>query len=449
MVNVALPSIMRSFGSSLPQTEWVVLMYLLTITVSLLFWGRLADQFGKSTVYLLGMMVFTLGSFACYLSVTLGQLVFFRFIQALGAAMMMATGPAIIKMVFPVGQLGKALGFIGVATSVGLLLGPVISGILIHHFSWRGMFLVTVPVSFVAFLYGWLRLRSVLVEKESRKDVLAIDWLGMLLWAALVSSVVLLSTLHADTDPYVFVGAVPFFLLLGTLFVKVELKQKSPIFPLSLFRRRFYSIAMFCAALSFAVLFVVLILMPFYLDYILGLSPQKIGFVMMAVPLAVFIVAPLSGILYDRIGARVLTTGGLALAALSLLLICFLTKDSSPMDVALRLMLLGCGQALFLSPNSADVLNTISSKQAGIASGMLATARNLGMLLGVTMAGLLFGLLFTHLSGNSDLRAFHPGQAGFFMQALKITFALTAGLSLCGAVLSGLRHPVAAAPKKS
>lgn len=119
------------------------------------------------------------------------------------------------------------------------------------------------------------------------------------------------------------------------------------------------------------------------------------------------------------------------------------------MDVALRLMLLGCGQALFLSPNSADVLNAISSEKAGVASGMLATARNLGMLLGVTMAGLLFGFLFTHLSGGGDLKEFQPGQAGFFMQALKLTFALTAVLSLCGAVLSGLRHPVAAAPKKS
>jgi len=448
MVNVALPSIMRSFGSSLPQTEWVVLMYLLTITVSLLLWGRLADHYGKSTVYLVGMMTFTVGALACYLSATLGQLVFFRFIQALGAAMMMATGPAIIKMTFPVGQLGKALGFIGIATSVGLLIGPVVSGVLIHHFSWRELFLVTVPVSFIAFLFGWFRLRSVLVEEERPKGVLAIDWWGMLLWAALVSSVVLFSTLHVHTDQYILLGAVPLFLLLGIFFVKVELKQKAPIFPLSLFQKRFYSIAMFCASLSFAVLFVVLILMPFYLDYILGLSPQQIGFVMMAVPLSVFIVAPLSGILYDRIGARFLTTSGLALAALSLLLICFLTEDSSPMDVALRLVLLGCGQALFLSPNSADVLNTISSEQAGIASGMLATARNLGMLLGVTMAGLLFGFLFTHLSGGFDLKEFQPRMAGYFMEALQVTFALTAVLSLCGAVLSGLRPPAAAVQKK-
>ena len=132
MINVALPSIMRSFGTTLPQTEWVVLIYLLTITASLLFWGRVADQVGLIPIYLSGMLVFTIGSLACYLSATLLQLVLFRFLQAIGASMMMATGPAIIKMVFPLGQLGMALGLVGVATSIGLMTGPVISGLLIH-----------------------------------------------------------------------------------------------------------------------------------------------------------------------------------------------------------------------------------------------------------------------------------------------------------------------------
>lgn len=441
MLNVALPSIMRSFGSSLPQTEWVVLMYLLTITVSLLFWGRLADQFGKGSVYLLGMMIFTVGSMACYLAMTLGQLILFRFFQASGAAMMMATGPAILKMVFPAGQLGMGLGFVGIATSVGLMLGPVISGSLIQHYSWREIFLVTVPVSFITFVGGWFRLRPLLARGERRKIVVAIDGWGMLLWAILVSTVVILATVHQEANATLLVAAVPFVLLLGILFIKIELRQKIPLFPIALFREWFFSIAMFCAALSFAVLFVVLILIPFYLDYILGLSPQQIGLVMMAVPLAVFLVAPFSGMLYDRIGARFLTTAGLSLAAISLILICFLTEDSMATDVAWRLMLLGGGQALFLSPNSAEVLKNVKSEQAGISSGMLATARNLGMLSGVTLAGTLFGFFFSHLSGGFDLKQFQPQQAGAFMGALKITFAITALLSLVGAILSGFRRP--------
>lgn len=440
MTNVALPSIMRSFGSSLAQTEWVVLTYLLTITVTLLFWGRFADQHGKSTVYLLGMIVFAAGSFACYLASSLLQLCFFRFVQATGAAMMMATGPAIIKMVFPVEKLGMALGFVGIATSTGLLLGPVISGFLIHKYSWPSIFLVTVPVSLLAFLWGWIRLRPRCEGIEKEENRYPADWLGMILWTFLVSTVVMLSTLHGEAGLTVFMGGGCVLILLAGLFWKVELRKEMPLFPLALFANRSYSIAMFCAALSFAVLFVVLILMPFYMDYILDLSTQKIGLVMMSVPLSVFLVSPLSGMLFDRIGARLLTTSGLGLASVSLFSICLLTENSSSFDVVWRLALLGCGQALFLSPNSAEVLASVNREEVGISSGLLATARNLGMLFGVSLAGLLFAVLFNRFSGGYELKQFQAEQAGSFMAALTVTFAVTAVLSIIGAVLSGLRQ---------
>ena len=134
MVNVALPTIMRSFTTTLAQTEWVALIYLLTITITLLIWGRLSDRLGKGKMYLLGMLLFSIGSVLCYLSSSLSMLIFCRFIQACGASMMMSSGPAIIKMVFPLHQLGRALGLVGIATSIGLMSGPVVSGFLIHFF---------------------------------------------------------------------------------------------------------------------------------------------------------------------------------------------------------------------------------------------------------------------------------------------------------------------------
>ncbi len=440
MINVALPSIMRSFGTTLPQTEWVVLMYLLTITISLLFWGRMADRVGKGSVYLLGMLVFTVGSMACFLSATLWQLVFFRFLQALGAAMMMATGPAIIKRVFPAGQLGLALGLIGIATSVGLMSGPVISGFLIHAYSWRVIFLVTVPVSLTFFVIGWIFLLPLLPSRNQREGQhVPFDWSGMFLWTGMITLAVMLSTHHTGFSGKVLLLEGGLFFLFLTLFVRVELQQQAPLFPLSLFRIRSYGIAIFCAALSFTVLFVVLILMPFYLDYILGLSVERIGFVMMAVPVSVFIVSPLSGYLYDRIGARLLTTSGLGLTAFALLLLCFLAVDSSAPGVAWRLMLLGAGQALFLSPNSASVLKKVRPDQTGVSSGMLATARNFGMLAGVSLAGLVFGIIFSSLSGGLDLKHFQQNQVQNFMHALQFTLSLTAVLSIFGAILSGLR----------
>lgn len=439
MINVALPSIMRSFGSSLPQAEWVVLIYLLTITAFLLFWGRIADRVGLLSVYLVGMLVFSIGSVACYLSTSLFQLILFRFLQAMGASMMMATGPAIIKSVFPLGQLGTALGLIGIATSIGLMTGPVVSGILIHSYSWRAIFLVTVPVSLFVYIYGWLSLKSLFPVKHDKISEFSFDWAGMLLWTGMITMVVLFSTHHVGTSArillYEGIVIIGFLILL----IKMELRQQAPLFPLSLFRSRPFAIAMFCAALSFAVLFVVLILMPFYLDFVLELSAKQIGFVMMAVPISVFIVSPLSGFFYDRIGARFLTTSGLTIAAFGLLSLCFLSELSSAMSVAWRLAVLGCGQALFLSPNSATVLENVGPEQTGVSSGMLATARNLGMLIGVSVAGLLFGMIFYRLSDGLDLKQYSPDQVQNFMVALKITFSITAVFSLFGAILSSLR----------
>src|SRR5665647_83023 len=192
MVDVALPTIMRSFATTLAQTEWVALIYLLTITVTLLIWGRLSDRLGKAKIYLLGMLVFTVGSVACYLAPTLSVLIVCRFIQACGASMMMSSGPAIVKMVFPVHQLGRALGLIGIATSIGLMSGPVISGFLIQFYSWRALFLVTVPVSLICFGVGWFWLLPAIPPPAAHSlQKTDFDWAGLLIWTLLIVLTVL------------------------------------------------------------------------------------------------------------------------------------------------------------------------------------------------------------------------------------------------------------------
>ena len=144
MLNVALPSIMEAFGSPLALTEWVIIIYLLTITIMLLFWGHLSIRFGADRIYNLGLLIFSIGSLLCFLSTGIHPLIFCRFVQAMGASMMMAMGPALIKSVLPAEQLGRGLGQIGIATSMGLMAGPVISGLLIHWSHWRFIFLITV-----------------------------------------------------------------------------------------------------------------------------------------------------------------------------------------------------------------------------------------------------------------------------------------------------------------
>lgn len=455
MVNVALPVVMRTFHCSLALTEWVILVYLLTITVLLLFWGKLCSIVGCGRVYSQGMLVFTIGSFLCGIAPSVSTLILFRFIQGLGASMMMATGPALIKSIFPVDRLGRGLGLIGVSTSLGLMTGPVLSGLLIHWLHWRAIFWVTVPVGLYFSIAGRTALTSLPVENNSGPKLSFANLLrrnnsdrtGAFLWAGVVSLTVLMVTHAASVSSAgglmtstVFSAGSVFLAVCWICFLWYERRQPAPFFPLALFGKRFFSMAVLSSMFSFAVLFIVLILTPFYLDRILGLTPDRIGYVMMAVPLCVFIVSPIAGRLHDLIGARIVATGGLLCCFSSLLWLTTLTAESSALDIASRLALLGFGQAMFLSPNSASALAGVPEDQVGVTASMLATARNFGMLTGASLAGLLFSLHFAAVTGGLDMKDFNPSLAGEFIFSLKRTFQYALVISSAAVLVSWLRQ---------
>jgi MFS family permease len=386
----------------------------------------------------------------CTTAPSIGLLILFRLVQGLGASMMMATGPALVRAVFPREHLGRGLGLVGVATSLGLMSGPAVSGLLLKWVHWRAIFLVTVPAALLVYLYGR---RDLLAQAPGpRPDTeirqrQAFDLTGALLWAGSVILTFLLIT-HA-TSYCCGWGSAPAALFWSgavltaggwLLFLRNEQRCVVPILPLPLFRQRFFAMAMISSTLSFAVLFFALILIPFYLDRIIGLAPDRIGYVMMSLPLTVFVVAPVAGRLHDRLGARIVATGGLGCCLLGILLLAGLSADSSPPAVAWRLALLGFGQAMFLSPNSASALAGVSDDLAGLTASLLATARNFGMLTGTALAGLSFALHFGAATGGLDLKDFVPAAAPAFMQAMTRSFLYAAGLSALAVTASLLRQ---------
>jgi EmrB/QacA subfamily drug resistance transporter len=453
-VNVALPALMRSFHSSLALTEWVVQVYLLTVTVLLVFWGRLCGRWGCGPVYTRGLLVFTAGSLLCGLAPSAWLLICCRFIQALGASMMMAAGPALIRSVFPAERLGRGLGLIGIATSLGLMTGPVLGGLLLRWLHWRAIFWVTVPVGMFFFAYSRNNLACLRQGPNPGQGcgngrlsgTRTFDLAGALLWAGSVTLAVLLAT-HATwvSGDNGALGSAMFWsgtVVMGCmwlLFFWRERRAAHPILPLPLFRQRFFASAVCSSALSFAVLFVVMILVPFYLDKILRLPPDRLGYVMMSLPLTVFLVSPAAGGLHDRIGARIVATAGLLCCLAGILLLGGLTTDSSALFVAGCLALMGFGQAMFLAPNSASVLARVSEEQAGLAASLLATARNFGMLAGTALAGLSFALHFAGATGGLDMRDFVPAAAPAFMTALRSTFWYGAVLALAAVAVSWQR----------
>jgi EmrB/QacA subfamily drug resistance transporter len=438
MINVALPSIMRSFSSSLPLSQLVVLVYLATVTTSLVLWGYMSDTWGKGVLYLRGMLIFSGASLGCSLVGSLTQLIILRCVQGAGAAMMMSSGPALIKMVFPVNQLGSGLGLIGLATSCGLMCGPVVSGLLIRYFSWRAIFLISLPFSLIMLVVGHYYLLPCLVEQKRPKGK-TYDWRGFFLWGALVVLFVGLISLHEILNAGQLLICIVSFLAIFFLFWWYERRTADPLFPFALFHEKYFSTATITAALSFAVLFMILLLVPFYLDYILRMPAERIGLLMLAVPSSLVIVSPLSGWLFDRIGARVLTTFGLGVSCLASLSMIGLQTSSNELEIASKLSLLGAGQAIFLSPNNASMLSQVDERYTGIASGILATARNLGMLIGAGMSGLAFSLLFSISSGGGSLQSFQMVQSAAFLLALHWTFGLAAFIAGIACILSSMR----------
>lgn len=438
MVNIALPAIMAEFGSPLHKTEWVVMSYLLTTSTTLLVWGHFSDRLGRNRFYGFGFLVFGVGSLFCALAPTLNLLITARFLQALGAAVLMANGPALIRQAFPPGKLGRGMGFVGIPVSLGLMSGPVIGGYLIEFFSWRALFLLSLPV---CFLFAVLSRFVLPATPSTGASTRKFDWAGSTLWALLLAAVSFFLT-HALSTGISWPMATLFIaviLFVGIVFIRVEAMAADPVFPLALLKKSFFFIGVMSALLSFLILFAVLILIPFYLDRVLGLSASRTGLVMLTIPLTVLLVAPLAGWLSDYLGAKLLSTLGLACSCFGLLLLALLTPQTSPWGVAVRLMFLGIGQAMFLSPNSASVLGRLGNKNSGTAAALLATARNLGMMLGVALAGMAFSFFFRLTSGGYDLRHYEGHMAESFCQALQPTFLLFLGAGLFAVHLSWQR----------
>ena len=440
MVNIALPSIMREFQAPLHKTEWVVMAYLLTTSSTLLFWGHLSDRLGRSRFYGLGFLLFGLGSAGCAFATSLNMLIGARFFQALGAAMMMANGPAIIRQTFPPEKLGRSMGFIGIPVSLGLMSGPVVGGYLIEFFSWRALFLLSLSASFCFAVLS----QFILPPPPARQPAESrYDWPGAVLWSVLLftASFSLTHAFSAQISPLW--GAVIIFCAIAALlvFIKIESRAVEPVLPLSFLKKRFFTIGVASALLSFLLLFFVLILIPFYLDLVLGLSALRIGLIMTAIPLSAMVVAPVAGWLSDSVGARILSTLGLAFSTIGLLLLASLSPETPPAGVAARLVFLGVGQAIFLSPNSASVLGRMGDKNSGTAAALLATARNLGMMLGVALAGLFFSFFFRKITGGVELKEYSMVHAQSFCMALRSSFLLIS-IAGFGAVILSWQRPV-------
>lgn len=429
VVNTILPVVNYSFGTDVATIEWVITIYLLVVSALLLSFGRLGDLRGHKPVYVTGFAVFILGSALCGLAPTAPALIAFRALQALGAAMLFANSPAILTKNFPAAQRGQALGLQATMTYLGLTVGPSLGGWLANQFSWRAVFYINVPVGLLALLLSARLIPRDLPAEHAEPFDLAGAATFM---AGLVALLFALNQGHAWgwTSPAI-VGLLTAAVLLLALFLSIERRVPNPMLDLSLFERRVFSASAASAVLNYICVYSILFLLPFYLIQGRGLNPAQAGLLLTAQPLVMSITAPLSGTLSDRIGTRLLTTLGMLVLAAGLFLLSRLGPHSSLGTVAAALAVAGLGLGIFVSPNNSAMMGAAPRHRQGIAAGVLASARNVGMVLGVGLAGAILTTVLAHGSAG--------GSAAALFEAISTAFLVVTGVAGLGALTSLVR----------
>jgi MFS family permease len=327
IVGVALPTLRQVFGAQAGLIQWVVLAYQFGLIATLIIAGRVADRIGGRRVFLVGLALFTLASGLCGISLSIEQLIASRGLQGIGAAMLIASGQALLIEVSSEQRRGSAMGYLHMAVAAGLTAGPALGGLLLAVTSWRVVFLVNLPIGILALWLGWHQLPRVSGAPVS-----------------------------------------------------------GPLLELSVFRSWPLISGLLVTLLAFVALASNMFLMPFVLQPVMGLSPAQAGLVMITVPLTILVIAPLSGRLTDRIGPRVPASLGIGLVTVAILLMAQLQPQSTVLVAVLILIVYGIGAGSFQAPNNTAVMSVAPVTARGMVSGILALSRSLGQIAGVTLA---------------------------------------------------------------
>jgi EmrB/QacA subfamily drug resistance transporter len=427
VVNTVLPVITKSFESHIATVEWVVIIYLLIVSGLLLSFGRLGDIRGHKSVFIFGFSIFIISSGLCGLSPTIESLIFFRGLQAIGAAMLAANSPAILTKSFPASQRGQALGLQATMTYLGLTAAPSLGGFLTDLISWRAVFYINLPVGLFALALAW----RFIPADGGNKSHESFDLQGALLFLA--GLVTMLLGLNQGYNWGWFslpiIGLLFFSVVFITIFVYVEKKKTNPLLDLSLFSNQVFSYSIISSVLNYIAVFSILLLMPFYLLQGREFTPSEAGLILTIQPIVMAIIAPISGSISDRIGTRIPAVLGMIVLTVGIYLMSRLGSESSIFQIGFVLAIAGLGTGTFISPNNSAIMGAAPRKRQGIAAGLLATSRSTGMVLGVGLAGAIFTTILE--SSTSDSTVFIAFSAGLIAAA---------GFAALGAIFSAIRN---------
>ncbi len=390
-VSMSLPQIMVTYKASLALTSWVLLAQLLTATALLLPAGRLGDIVGRKKVYNIGFVIFITGAMLCGLSQSLTQLILFRVLQATGASMLQTNSFAIVTAVFPERDRGKGLGFSSTLVSIGTMSGPAIGGFILGAVGWRGVFFLTVPVGILGTILAYLILQEKKVSTPPDKVVRSFDFRGASLSTLAIGS--LLAGLSFGQDRGWATVETRVLLAIATLaivvFPWVESRRAHPLVDTGLLKNRTFAFNNMARTLMFMALSANVLLMPFYLQVVMGYSPARTGMLIAPQSIVVGAMAPIAGWLTNRINTRFLSAFGLACFGTGFFFLTRLNPNSTYADILWRLLLIGFGHGAFQTPNNTSIMDSVTRDKFGISSGVMALGREIGRSLGTSLASII------------------------------------------------------------
>ena len=430
IVNVALPTLVKALNASFASVQWVVLAYLLVATALVLAAARWGDLLGKRRAYLGGLAMFTVGSLLCGLAPTIGWLIAFRALQGLGAVFVSALGAAIIGEMFPPQERGRAMGMIGSAVLLGVAIGPSIGGFIVELAGWRWMFLVNIPVGVVAMLVVYQFVPAI----PGQPARYPFDWPGTLTASVMLSAFALGLT-WGQRDGFEDVRTLSLLvvaLLALIAFVQVEMRRSGPLLDFAVFRNPGFGNGLIMAGLMFLVLSGTGFVMPFFLETIAGYPTAKVGMLLAISPVAGGIVAPMGGLLADRVGARFVTLSGLSLIALGCASFVTVSQHPGLAGYAMRVAPIGFGMGLFNAANNSSVLNAVAREQLGIASALLSLMRTLGQTTGVPVIAAVFALAALGHTAPAQRAALLQLSPEALLRGMHLAFGAATCFVLCG-----------------
>jgi DHA2 family multidrug resistance protein-like MFS transporter len=420
IANIALPTIARDMNVTPAESIWVVNAYQLAVTVCLMPCASLGDVYGHRRVYIWGLVFYTLGSLICAIAPDMSMLIAARVLQGLGGAGIMSVNGALVRFIFPRAQLGRGIGYNVLVVAASAAAGPSVAAGILALASWPWLFAVQVPFGVVSW---WLSMRYLPPSPASGHKF---DPASAVLNAiALGTFIPGLDSIGRGHSAAITLAELTVGIVVGTIFVRRQLTLRAPMLPIDLFRRPVFALSVATATCVHGASTIALITLPFYFQYVEGMSPIEIGLLITPWPAVLVIVGPLAGRLSDRYPAGLLGGLGLAVMTCGLLLLLFMPEHAGRLDIAWRMAVCGIGFGFFQSPNNRLLISSAPPDRAGAGSGMVSTSRLIGQTTGSALVAVVLGL--TH-------NAPHPVVLG-----THLAIGLAAGFAAIGTALSWAR----------